>query len=437
MKSVRKILVNIFQVGLYVLMYGIFIFGFSNHYLGLRFISRTLAIVTTSFTIFSVWMANVYGKVEIGERKTKPLFHTLALSLLVTNVLTFLALRVMTIHDHFGLSKDLLMLMMVYIAQLIMARLLIAVANSFYFKNYVADRTLIVSNNDLHKTKVLNYLDAHQKQYELVDVLETDEIDEISFLDIDKVFLINVDSNLFNKVLQKTYLLDLDLYYTSNFTQVILSKSDTFMVDDVMFFHYKTLRASGFQLLLKRLIDILISLLGLIVASPLMLLIAIMIKIDDRGPVIFSQERLTQNARVFKIYKFRSMKLNSGDKPAKKDDDRITRVGKIIRKIRVDELPQLFNIIKGDMSIVGPRPESVEIAQAILREVPEFSYRLKFKAGLTGTAQISGKYNTGSRDKLLMDLYYIETFSIFNDLRLMFQTLLVFVKKDSTEGFDE
>lgn len=130
------------------------------------------------------------------------------------------------------------------------------------------------------------------------------------------------------------------------------------------------------------------------------------------------------------------MKMNSGDMPAKKDDDRITRVGRIIRAVRLDELPQLFNIIKGDMSVVGPRPESVAMMKKITKEVPAFSYRLKVKAGLTGTAQIQGKYNTDSADKLLMDLYYIENFSIFNDLKLMFQTLLVFVKKDSTEGHD-
>lgn len=437
MKSSRKLWVLGFKFLIGILLYGIFIYGFSYHYLGLRFFSRTLAIVSAAFVFFYYWMSTIYGKVDLGEKKTKPLFHTLALSLMVTNILTFLALRVMTIHDNFSLFNDLLMLLMVYIVQLIVSRALIASANSLYFVNYTPDKTLIVSNNDIYLNKLLKYLEAHKKQYELIDVLKTSNVKDISLLDVNKLFLLDVDSQLLSELLEKSYLLDLEFYFTGDLTHALLGKSETFMVDDIMFYHYKTRKITDFQKFIKRFFDVIIASVAILVFSPIMLLIALLIKLNDGGPVIYSQDRLTQNARIFRIYKFRSMKQNSGDKPATKDDDRITKVGKIIRKIRVDELPQLFNIIKGDMSIVGPRPESVAIAQKINQTVPEFGYRLKVKAGLTGTAQILGKYNTSSKDKLLMDVYYIENFSIFNDLRLMFQTLLVFIKKDSTEGHDK
>ena len=436
MKSLRKLLVFIFRFTVFAVMFAIFVYGFSSHYIGLRFFSRTLAIITAAFAFFTLWMSTVYGKVEIGEKKTKPLFHIIALNMLVSDSLTFLALRVMTIHENFPLLKDLLMLLMVFIAQLIVARLLIAIANSAYFINYVADKTLIVSNNSKHLDKVLFYFDKHKKQYELLDVLNIDSAYDISLMDVEKLFLLDVNDQLLKQILEKSFLLDMDIYFTPSLSQLILGKNDTFMVDDIIFYRYRTQKITMLEHSIKRVIDIMVSSVALILASPFMLLIAIAIKLDDRGPVVFSQERVTKNGRVFKIYKFRSMKMNSGDMPAKKDDDRITRVGRIIRAVRLDELPQLFNIIKGDMSVVGPRPESVAMMKKITKEVPAFSYRLKVKAGLTGTAQIQGKYNTDSADKLLMDLYYIENFSIFNDLKLMFQTLLVFVKKDSTEGHD-
>lgn len=437
MKSARKLWVLGFKFTVGIIVYGIFIFGFSSHYLGLRFFSRTLAIVSAAFVFFYYWMSTIYGKVELGEKKTKPLFHTLALSLLVTNALTFLALRVMTIHDHFDIVKDLLMLLMVYVAQLVVSRMLIASGNSLYFVNYTPDRTLVISENDIYLDKILAYLESHKKQFKLLDVVKPTNINDISLMDVDKVFLLGVDNQFLSKLLEKGYLLDIEFYFTGDLFQALIGSSETYMVDDIMMYHYKTRKITDTQKTIKRLLDIAISSLAILVSAPIMLVIGILIKLDDGGPIIYSQDRLTENGRVFRIYKFRSMKQNSGDKPAQKEDDRITKVGKFIRKIRVDELPQLFNIIKGDMSIVGPRPESVTIAQEINKEVPEFGYRLKVKAGLTGTAQILGKYNTSSKEKLLMDIYYIENFSIFNDLRLMFQTLLVFIKKDSTEGFDK
>ncbi len=188
----------------------------------------------------------------------------------------------------------------------------------------------------------------------------------------------------------------------------------------------------------KRAIDIAASLLGIIVLSPVMLITAIAIKAYDKGPALYKQVRLTKDGREFKILKFRSMRVNAESdgvaRLATDHDDRITPIGKIIRACRLDELPQLFNILKGDMTIVGPRPERPEIAKQYEEELPEFRLRLQVKAGLTGLAQIYGRYNTEPYDKLRMDLMYINQMSFVKDLRLILATVKILFIKDSTEG---
>ena len=179
----------------------------------------------------------------------------------------------------------------------------------------------------------------------------------------------------------------------------------------------------------------------MIVAAPIMLVVAIAIKIEDRGPVFYKQKRTTRYGETFDILKFRSMIVDAEKAgisiPATGHDPRITKVGRVIRAMRIDELPQILNILKGDMSIVGPRPERVEHVEEYTRKIPEFEYRLKVKGGLTGYAQIYGKYNTGAYDKLRMDLLYIENYSILLDIKLILTTIRIMFSKDSTEGFDK
>ena len=167
-------------------------------------------------------------------------------------------------------------------------------------------------------------------------------------------------------------------------------------------------------------------------------MIAVLIKITDKGPVFYSQERLTEHGKVFRIYKFRTMIQNAecqtGAMRASIQDDRILPIGVFLRRMRLDELPQLLNILKGEMSLVGPRPERPELAREIEKEIPEFSYRLKFKAGLTGYAQVYGKYNTTFYDKLKLDLMYIRNHSLFLDLKLLLLTPKILFMKESTEG---
>ena len=188
----------------------------------------------------------------------------------------------------------------------------------------------------------------------------------------------------------------------------------------------------------KRIFDIIFGVLGLIIFLPFMILTAAAIKLYDGGPVIYKQVRLTQNRKHFYLYKFRSMRVDAEKdgiaRLASKNDDRITPVGKFIRAVRIDEMPQVFCILSGNMSIVGPRPERPEIAEQYEKEMPEFALRLRAKAGLTGYAQVYGKYNTEPYDKLQMDLMYISQQSFVMDLKIIFVTLKILLLRESTEG---
>ena len=186
--------------------------------------------------------------------------------------------------------------------------------------------------------------------------------------------------------------------------------------------------------------DIVCSLLALIVFSPLFLVVSLAIKLGDGGPVFYKQKRCTRDLKTFDILKFRSMVVDAekdGPQPAVDNDSRITKVGKIIRTLRIDELPQIINILKGDMSIVGPRPERIEHVEKYSEEIPEFVCRYKVKGGLTGYAQVYGKYNTSAYNKLKMDLIYIQNYSLAMDFKLILMTVRILFKKESTEGFDK
>lgn len=191
-------------------------------------------------------------------------------------------------------------------------------------------------------------------------------------------------------------------------------------------------------MVLKRAMDIFLSLIALLLFSPFMIVTAIAIKVYDGGPIFYSQTRLTKNRKEFKVYKFRSMRVDAEKdgvaRLASQNDDRITPVGKIIRSLRIDEMPQLFCILKGDMTIVGPRPERPEIAAQYEQEIPEFSLRLQAKAGLTGYAQVYGKYNTTPYNKLQMDLQYIGSIGVVTDLKIILATIKILFTPESTEG---
>ena len=220
--------------------------------------------------------------------------------------------------------------------------------------------------------------------------------------------------------------------------ELACSNAGLVIADDIPLQRVTRLLLTVEQKILKRTLDIIVSLLSIVILTPVMLITAIAIKLDSKGPVIYSQERVGQYGKTFKVQKFRSMRQDAekatGPVLAKQGDSRITKVGKFIRATRLDELPQLINVLKGEMSIVGPRPERPFFVEQFIKEKPEYAYRHNVKPGITGLAQIAGKYNTTAYDKLVYDLIYIQNVSIINDLTIMLQTLKVLITKESTEG---
>ena len=184
----------------------------------------------------------------------------------------------------------------------------------------------------------------------------------------------------------------------------------------------------------KRMLDILASIIGLIVGIPLIAIFGLIVKMEDRGPIFYKQERLGKNLKVFYIYKIRSMRVDAekigGAQWAQKDDPRITKTGKFIRKTRIDEIPQLFNILKGDMSLIGPRPERPELTYKFEKEIPGFIKRLKVKPGLTGLAQVNGGYEITPNEKLKWDLIYIKNRNIIMDIKIILKTVRVIFTGD-------
>ena len=244
-----------------------------------------------------------------------------------------------------------------------------------------------------------------------------------------------------NRLIHETYEATKSLYIVPDVYDIIMNNAKNMYLVDTPLLSANNFGPSQLSKIVKRVFDIVFALVFLVIGSPFMLLTALAILIQDGAPIIYKQKRLTQYGREFNIYKFRSMKKDAEKdgvaRFATENDERITPVGKFIRATRLDELPQLWNILIGDMSVVGPRPERPEIVEKILKEIPEFNYRLKVKAGLTGYAQVYGKYNTHLKDKLLLDLYYIENFSLILDLKIMFLTFKILFIKDSTEGVQD
>ena len=210
------------------------------------------------------------------------------------------------------------------------------------------------------------------------------------------------------------------------------------MVDDIPMQRVTRMLLTAEQRVLKRILDIAVAVTALIILSPVILITAVMIKLDSKGPVLYSQERVGLYGKTFFVHKFRSMKQDAeakcGPVLAAEGDPRITKFGRFMRATRHDELPQLFNVLKGEMSIVGPRPERPFFVKQFIAQKPEYDYRHNVKPGITGLAQIAGKYNTSAYDKLIYDLLYIQDVSVKTDLMIMLQTFKVLLTKSSTEG---
>lgn len=285
---------------------------------------------------------------------------------------------------------------------------------------------------------------GHKEKYRICSVININNGLDTVLKEIDRyeaVIICDLDSSVRNKIVKYCYKKSIRIYMTPKISDIIIQSSDKLHIFDTPLLICKNQGFTLVQRIYKRITDVVLSSVSIVLLLPLMILIAAIIKMYDGGPVIYKQTRLTINNKTFQIFKFRSMIVDAEDageaRLARLKDNRITPIGKTIRMLRIDELPQLFNILKGDMSIVGPRPERPEIADKYMEIMPEFEFRTKVKAGLTGYAQIMGKYNTTAYDKLKLDLMYIGNYSIFMDIKLILMTIKILFMPESTEGIDD
>lgn len=407
-------------------------------------ISRTLAVTVLAFLMAYIFMSRIYGGFDIGKRKSKPIIYSQIAALLFTDLVAQVFLSVMlsneTSDNRFRLANFWLMLL-AYVVQVLVLIGLTYGFNALYFRINAPANCLLVSQKGADYQSFVKEIQKFRKQFHLTRMVDYRHPELKRLIEQnDTIFFYGLTPEEREAGVLHAYRKKKDIYYSLNLSDIVALRGQTVYYSDKSLIASPEHYMSFEQRCIKRAGDLFLSTLALVILSPVFLITALAIKLEDGGPVFYRQERVTFGGRIFEVLKFRSMRAEDGAKhvSVSKDDDRITKVGRFIRKFRIDEIPQLINIIRSDMSLVGPRPEMVENVEKYTAEYPEFVYRERAKAGLTGMAQIYGKYNTSPKDKLMLDLSYIEQFSIWLDLKLMFRTVLVlFTPEESTEAFAE
>ena len=443
-KKPKRAVVFLLKILLFALLFVLFFGLFSIESRQLLRPSRTAAVTMVSFVVLGIAMTAVYGGFAVGKKKSKEIIPSLCLAAVITDFVTYILLSIMDTDRYSQYQFEFAnfwILLAVVLLQAAAITLFVYLGNYLYFKQNPPD-TCVVICSDLEKSgEITRRITRYKKQYAITAVVTyKDENLKPLIRHNDTVFIYDVPNQYKYEIIDYAYKHYTNIYMQTELSDIVVHYAKYMVLDDLAMLSSTTKELSIEQKFLKRLIDILLSGIFLLIASPFMLIEALCIKLGDGGPVFYKQERLTIDGKTFNVLKFRTMVVDaekkSGAMLSTKGDPRITPVGRFLRKTRMDELPQFLNVLKGDMSIVGPRPEREVIAQEYYKEVPEFKYRLRAKAGLTGLAQISGKYNTTPKDKLMLELMYIERYSVWMDIQLILQTLKVFFKKDSTEGVD-
>lgn len=424
---------------LYLSIMAVFVFILGKESIGLTKLSRTMGITVSTFAVVGLLFLSVYGKYDVGRRKSKPIIYSLALAALCTDIISYLQLMIMktsvSVTEFRFVSIGLLC--GAYIIQVFVIVFFVYGGNWLFFKIHKPEKCLVITTSQKSLNEISHAIGRFKKQYQVQDVLDYRDPNLKSHIkQAETVFAYDVPVERRTEILRMCYKYKVNVYYNPDIEDVMGMNATQYVLDDIYLINKNVKAMTIEQRVIKRLMDISLSLVLGILSSPIWLIAMLAIKLHDGGPILFQQERATINGTKFMVYKLRTMKVDAEIRSAGKDDDRITKPGRFLRKFRIDELPQLWNVLKGDMSFVGPRPEMLKNVTAYTQDLPEFKYRLRMKAGLTGYAQIAGKYNTTPKDKLIMDMMYIEQFSILRDIQLILQTVIVLLKKDSTEGFE-
>ncbi|WP_394523285.1 exopolysaccharide biosynthesis polyprenyl glycosylphosphotransferase [Lacrimispora sp. JR3] len=406
-----------------------------NNILEYPFYRRGNWMMIFLYGVSLILIMNVYGGFKVGYLKKGNLIYSQVLAVIFTNVFTYF--QIAAIDKHFLTP---IYLMRMTVLDILVIVIWTVIYQWIYVKLFPPRKMLLISGrrSDYHLIEKIN---SREDKYEICNIINIDKGIELlkkEVLKYDGIIVGDISSHERNIILKYCFANSIRTYSVPKISDILLKSSVELNLFDSPLLLSRNEGLAIEQQFIKRLIDIVGSLAGMIFALPFFLVIALSIKLTDRGPIFFCQERLTKDGKTFNIYKFRTMIQNAEKdgvaRLAEEKDSRILPIGKILRRTRLDELPQLINIIKGDMSLVGPRPERPELAAQIENEIPEFYYRLKVKAGLTGYAQIYGKYNTTPYDKLKLDLTYIRNYSLLLDLKLILMTPKIMFMKEATEG---
>lgn len=409
--------------------------GWSQGFFG----TETLLMVGILFCIVYFFFAKMYDAHKIGLYRLQELAFSQMLAYGISDGVLFIA-AFFWFHNFQRIRIRLFFLAFVL-------QLLLILINTFLFNRLYAHfdeprKIMILYGSEDYKRLLVKIQEKNRRYQVLACMNESENLSAIfeTLAKCKDIYLCDVRDEVKDRVILFCNAHQKDIHISMDIGDLLILGDEVSHSFDTPFLRNKKTPVAWYYPFLKRLSDIVISMIAILLLSPIMIITALSIKLYDHGPVFYKQTRLTKDGHCFEIIKFRSMKMDAeknGAQLSTVHDDRITPVGKIIRKLRIDELPQLFNILKNDMAVVGPRPERPEIAAQYEQDIPEFHLRLQVKAGLTGYAQVYGKYNTTPLDKLKLDLIYIAQRSVLFDLRILFYTLKIIFIPESTEGIPD
>ncbi|MBR3195494.1 MAG: sugar transferase [Clostridia bacterium] len=409
----------------------------TGHLTGIGNLGMAVGIYVVSFLLFG----HLLHAFRIGVERKATLLAAMALNCVLTNILElFISLA---ITGQFRFFPQFLWRYVVLAAAQMLILCLLLIPMTDLYRRIFPPLQILEIYGEFGQGLMDKINDVPYKYHvaELVHYRIPEEELRRKMQQYDAVLINDIPSQEKNNILKMCVDEDKRVYLVPKISDVVVRYTEPLNLFDTPLFLCRNSGMSKTEAAIKRFFDVVLSILALVVLSPVFLVTGIAIKLEDKGPVFFRQERVTIGHKRFQILKFRSMIVNAEEDgkshPAQAKDDRITKVGRVIRAVRIDELPQLINIIKGDMSIVGPRPERVEHVELYEKEIPEFSFRYKVKGGLTGYAQVYGKYNTTALDKLKLDLMYIMNYNLLLDVQILFETVKILFQKESTEGFDQ
>lgn len=417
---------------------GLFFYVFEAQYEEVSFHIKGNLVVFFLYALIYLVSLQAYGGFKIGILRLRELVFSNAIAAFMASFFLYFVMS-LTVYR----LLPVLPLLLCFLAQVALALPLYTLSLKAFQWLYPPETAIMIHTEDARDIASCNEFIAKNTRYRVDRVLtdmDRSRLNEV-LSNYSIVIIGAVSSELRTTLMAYCFERDKQLFIIPSMEDIMLNNAVQYMAEDFLTYRCRNRAFTPDQLAIKRLMDVVFSVLLLLFLSPVMLITCVAIRLQDGGPVFYRQKRLTRGGKEFWLIKFRSMvedaEKETGAVRAEKADPRVTPVGRVIRSCRIDELPQLWNVLIGDMSMVGPRPERPELFQEICMQFPQFAYRLKVKAGLTGYAQLYGRYDTAFENKVRLDLLYIERGSLLQDIQLLFYTLKIIFMKESASGVEQ